>query len=1343
MSQDIFFQKKRLVLALSAAAAVSFAVPAFAADGEAELEKEEIESQINSKIEWPNSEWGDKDVVITGKDGAGSVTIGKDGSIKNSNDKNYVNFDGLDLVVDGGSFENAKGTVNLKGGDATLEVKSGNFNNAGKLVIGSSDYIVHEKEEGGESGSGESGSRNGSEQASGSALNFTGGTFQNTGRIEIGDAPKEDGAAVSAVNDSERGVSVNLAKGSDASFANSGTIEVYTKGDFNINFEYADKKNDGEKADEEEKIASFNNRNGRIIMHGGDFNITSSNAPADGYDESQKVKAPTIYVGDVEMNGGVITNNDKGYVVNSKKEGDKTEDGGETEPEVVKNTYTTVAFGTVTLNDNAQFVSAAGAREQGETLEINKGSSAIFGKTSDVVGAEGQEAQSGKSVWSQVWINNEDKDSSGSKSASRYVEVAEGHKLEIETVRVSGDFEEAGVEVASAKEGVDSLIFAKKGDDLSIEGLYADHRKGKLKLTSNDMGGVKMVAGFSVNLSSALTEAEMKKTKGEGDKWTDPEVRTPSLDVSGFESSITKIDAPVENSDGGEDKPEEAKYEAQTQDFSLSVSGVSQINLSTNVGVGKETEGFDKVDSKAKFADGSKIAALTGSSMTFSDTWGRVVVDNYTKKTDEKAEGEDKPFDFTDFENKLASTQTKTQTISKSDIALTGTFGIINTSLDDKGVRDVKFIAEDGKYVEKAPEDTDDVKYDKTTEKSENKHQFISQKVEVSGSHIQAARLEVQSGEMTFTDSIGAFGSVGTIDGTLKFTNSGTGNYLGLGWMPTSDELITVGERENLVFLGQGVEIGKNGVLQIGESAGGGSSTFADGDAEGGETTPEDPVKDGNSKLNVNGTTHIVFNGSMFANSNALFTGVLGDGTTNKNSEAAFNLGNGELVLHGSDLGVGGIYITEGFNTVSGLTEYNINIDDVKIDEAWQEGLSEDGKLKVYLKKNETDGSFKVVMGGEDVKALGLDAVNSVNLVNNVLAGNRNGQSADQAFISNVLMSVHKSSGESDKRAEYSKNEAIRDLNSATAFNAATGIKALTVDFQSYVADQVEHHATRVPHNMGGWWVQPIGAKLKTDDLAAGNLTTGYSLDTYGIMGGLDTTLRNGDVWGIAGSWQSGDADSEGTGAKTKTQDLKNYGVHLWAARHYDDLAVMLMASYMKTTGEASMQTAVGTLSAEELEASAVSLGIRADLTKKFGAFELVPHAGARLLHVDMSDFDAQYMGENAFSYTEDKVMLFEVPVGITAKTAFEFQRWNVQPYVDLTLRGRFGDTNASYEVKGASGVVDKLDYDVTGKFVGDLTLGYMSTFKDLNLGMSYGFSAGDAGRQNHRFEATLRIDYE
>lgn len=64
----------------------------------------------------------------------------------------------------------------------------------------------------------------------------------------------------------------------------------------------------------------------------------------------------------------------------------------------------------------------------------------------------------------------------------------------------------------------------------------------------------------------------------------------------------------------------------------------------------------------------------------------------------------------------------------------------------------------------------------------------------------------------------------------------------------------------------------------------------------------------------------------------------------------------------------------------------------------------------------------------------------------------------------------------------------------------------------------------------------------------------------------------------------------------------------------------------------------------------------------------------------------------------------------------------------------------ASY--KNESGLPKWLDYDVAGKFVGDLKVGYMSTYKDLNLGMSYSLSAGDAGRQNHTLELTMRVDF-
>ena len=116
--------------------------------------------------------------------------------------------------------------------------------------------------------------------------------------------------------------------------------------------------------------------------------------------------------------------------------------------------------------------------------------------------------------------------------------------------------------------------------------------------------------------------------------------------------------------------------------------------------------------------------------------------------------------------------------------------------------------------------------------------------------------------------------------------------------------------------------------------------------------------------------------------------------------------------------------------------------------------------------------------------------------------------------------------------------------------------------------------------------------------------------------------------------------------------------------------------------------------------------------------------------------------GEDLAFVNEDKATIFEVPVGLAVKTpTFMFQTFKVQPYADVTVRGRCGDTESSYTLEGSK-TTDTIDYDVAGKFVGDLKVGYMSTYKDLNLGMSYSLSAGDAGRKNHTLELTMRVDF-
>lgn len=466
------------------------------------------------------------------------------------------------------------------------------------------------------------------------------------------------------------------------------------------------------------------------------------------------------------------------------------------------------------------------------------------------------------------------------------------------------------------------------------------------------------------------------------------------------------------------------------------------------------------------------------------------------------------------------------------------------------------------------------------------------------------------------------------------------------------------------------------------------------------------------AELTFAGATTLKFDAANF-NRNALFTA---EGTKGKIDAT------GTINLEGSNLTWGAYKLFENFDQ-SGIAKEELTFTDGKLTaaDAWKNQVGNNFEIK-----QNSDGDWMIVAGGTSVEGSGLN-VSAKNLVSKIFAGERS-TGPDTQLINQIL-----STG-------ASLQEISSMINSVTGLGAISGVKAMTVDFQGYTADMIEHHAATMPKEMGGWWVQPMGARLKTDDLSMGGSAYGYSLDTYGIMGGFDTHLKNGWTIGAAASYQSGDADGEGDVLPVST-DVKNVGLHLWGSRMYGETNVIGTLSYVTTDGDVTMQ--LGNLElASELKAKALSAGIRAEREFKTGAFTLTPHAGARLSIVDMDDYEIAAGTTKLFDVSEDKATIFEVPVGMTVQTpSFMFQTFEVKPYVDVTLRGRFGDTESSYTLEGSS-TTDTIDYDVSGSFVGDLKVGYMSTYKNLNLGMSYGLSAGDAGRQNHAIEATMRVDF-
>ena len=674
---------------------------------------------------------------------------------------------------------------------------------------------------------------------------------------------------------------------------------------------------------------------------------------------------------------------------------------------------------------------------------------------------------------------------------------------------------------------------------------------------------------------------------------------------------------------------------------------------------------------------------------------------------------EDQKKTFTDSYEQSIETETKqlaiegitptnaTQTIKGSDVAIGSiTFATTETSVPaDMSKLDKTVATAEG---DEKPADRGSVTVDAITQA------MGTQTLEIKNdSRVEVGSLSLGNGTLNIKGSDVIIHKTDKINGTLT-AESG---YLGLNVATSMADKVkadttTTKTTPNFVLeVGAPVVFGEDAKVTFGGVA---TTKTAD-------TNPDAQAPKYGAQLTFAGDTTLKFDAANF-NRTALFTA---EGLKGKITN------NGKVTLDGDNLTWGAYKLFENFEQKDAFTtaegKENLLVGNLTAADAWKNQVGNNFEIK-----QNSDGDWMIVAGGTSVEGSGLN-VSAKNLVSKIFAGERS-TGPDTQLINQIL-----STG-------ASLQEISSMINSVTGLGAISGVKAMTVDFQGYTADMIEHHAATMPKEMGGWWVQPMGARLKTDDLSMGGSAYGYSLDTYGIMGGFDTHLKNGWTIGAAASYQSGDADGEGDVLPVST-DVKNVGLHLWGSRMYGETNVIGTLSYVTTDGDVTMQ--LGNLElASELKAKALSAGIRAEREFKTGAFTLTPHAGARLSIVDMDDYEIAAGTTKLFDVSEDKATIFEVPVGVTVQTpSFMFQTFEVKPYVDVTLRGRFGDTESSYTLEGSS-TTDTIDYDVSGSFVGDLKVGYMSTYKNLNLGMSYGLSAGDAGRQNHAIEATMRVDF-
>ena len=1047
----------------------------------------------------------------------------------------------------------------------------------------------------------------------------------------------------------------------------------------------------------------FDNAKGTIEVTGTDA-TSHANVMIHGLNKTDDLEAApaSVVMGDITLKNATLTNNDKGYKL--KTEADKKEGADDKTPE----TRARVSYGNVTLKTGGKFFNAQSALDSGSSLTI----------ASDAVNAE----INGKSTW-------------GTIKAQKKNAVTVGAAGTLSADHLVYDYD-AGTSATIA-----DLVSVTEGGTFTVnKGLIVSSfaNGGSFDLSQGKNQYLASGASLTFGKAQAFKQVDDDKNNNYGKIVADGDYHKGTVTLSGYEAEWkAEATTPKTGTEGNADTENQGSWDV-TKFGAVTVYNNAQLTISDNKA--KTADDLTKHGYSASLSLGSltlnstslkvtpsvKVATLTGfieealkkvndgvaDDKTVTVDTSKWTKDDYAKNLENflGTLTDDQKKKFTASYDESIKTETDklaiknitatdaTQTITGSDVAIGSiTFATVERSIEADTSKVVTSREGEGAG-DNTPADRGSVTVDAITQA------MGTQTLKIEGnSRVEVGSLSLGNGTLNIKGSDVIIHKTDKINGTLT-AESG---YLGINVATTmadkvkADTPSTTGTTPNFVLeVGAPVVFGEDAKVTFGGAATSTSTTAG---------TDADNV---GAELTFAGATTLKFDAANF-NRNALFTA---EGTKGKIDAT------GTINLEGSNLTWGAYKLFENFDQ-SGIAKEELTFTDGKLTaaDAWKNQVGDHFEIK-----QNPEGDWMIVAGGTSVEGSGLN-VSAKNLVSKIFAGERS-TGADTQLINQIL-----STG-------ASLQEISSMINSVTGLGAISGVKAMTVDFQGYTADMIEHHAATMPREMGGWWVQPLGARLKTDDLSMGGSAYGYSLDTYGIMGGFDTHLKNGWTIGAAASYQSGEADGEGDVLPVST-DVKNVGLHLWGSRMYGETNVIGTLSYVTTDGDVTMQ--LGNLElASELKAKALSAGIRAEREFKTGAFTLTPHAGARLSIVDMDDYEIAAGTTKLFDVSEDKATIFEVPVGVTVQPpSFMFQTFEVKPYVDVTLRGRFGDTESSYTLEGSS-TTDTIDYDVSGSFVGDLKVGYMSTYKNLNLGMSYGLSAGDAGRQNHAIEATMRVDF-
>lgn len=216
-------------------------------------------------------------------------------------------------------------------------------------------------------------------------------------------------------------------------------------------------------------------------------------------------------------------------------------------------------------------------------------------------------------------------------------------------------------------------------------------------------------------------------------------------------------------------------------------------------------------------------------------------------------------------------------------------------------------------------------------------------------------------------------------------------------------------------------------------------------------------------------------------------------------------------------------------------------------------------------------------------------------------------------------------------------------------------------------------------------WIAPLWQSQHGWGMDADSMDYGFNGNLGGVSLGADYTFENAIRAGITFNIGGGYAESSGGDLNSTENNMSFWGLGAYAGWNYENFGLMADVSYTSTWNDLKQdmdsRMGMGDLEAD-VQASAISAGLRAEYKLETSVLDVIPHIGVRYMSLNTWGFDAESNGGTVLEGDGFHQDIWTFPVGVTFTKDFTLDSgWSFKPSIDFSVIPAAGDIKAKQDV--------------------------------------------------------------